>query len=73
MIELCGEIVEEGLKPEIQAKIEVKLGGKLTREEIDIYINNFIVNTEFVPEEIKKIGIIVIYDMGWNGCSTGRE
>ena len=25
-----------------------------------------------LPEKIKKIGIAVSYDMGWNKCLTGR-
>ena len=52
MMEVCADIVEEGLVAEIKATIEAKLSGKYTREEIDLYINNFIENSGFVPEEI---------------------
>ena len=71
MMEACAEIVEEGLVAGIKATIELKLSSKYTREEIDLYINNFIEKSGFIPEEIKKIGIIVSYDMertfDWKG------
>ena len=72
MMEVCSDIVEEGLVAEIKATILKKLFGKYTEEEIDLHIKNFIENTGSVPDEIKKIGITVSYDMGWNGRSTGR-
>ena len=68
----CQAIINEGLWNEIRATIKSKLGSKYPMEEMEQLITNFKTNTGFIPEEIKQLGIIVSYDMGWQKRSTGR-
>ena len=72
LMDVCSEIVNEGLGAEIKATIKMKLEGIYTQELIGVYIQNFFTNSGLIPKEIKELGIIVSYDMGWNGRSTGR-
>ena len=72
VMEICEEIVQEGLVEEIKAQIKKQLGDKYTAEEVKEYTHNFFMETGFIPEEILIIAITASYDMGWNQRSTGR-
>ena len=56
---------------EICATIKSKLGLEYSPDEIKEYISNFESNSGFIPDKIKKVGIIMSYDMGWQKRSTG--
>ena len=72
VMEICEEIVQEGLVDEIKGQIKKQLGDKYTAEEVKQYTHNFFMETGFIPEAILKIAITASYDMGWNQRSTGR-
>jgi len=61
------------LNEEIEATIRDKLDGKMDDEEIENAVKAWFEKDETnIPDEVKKIGITVSYDMGWQKRSTGR-
>ena len=70
---LAAQIFKELMELEIRATITETLKKTYTDEEIDRYVSYFLDGKyEQLPTEIRKVGIIVSFDMGWQKRSTGR-
>ena len=67
-------VIATSLKNEIRATIKYELEkAKYSTEEIDKAINAFFSNDhENIPELIRKVGLTISYDMGWQKRSTGK-
>ena len=66
------EIVDEGFEKEIKASIQHELKDEYSDEEIEVFVTNYLQDSGFIPDKIKKLPIVASYDMGWNKRSTGR-
>ena len=65
-------VMDASLKNEIKATISEKLEG-MTKDEINIATKAYFdKDTENIPDAIKKLGIAVSYDMGWQKRATGK-
>ena len=57
---------------EIKATIVETLAGKYTTTEIEKHVDHFMNDNSDISTDILNIGIVIIYNMGWQKRSTGR-
>ena len=71
ILSIVDEIIDNSLKEEIIATIDEKLASTMSKDEIKKATKAwFDKDNENIPDEIKKLGIAVSYDMGWQKRST---
>ena len=73
IISVVNGVIKSSLEGEIKATIEEILAEKYSEEEIKKATQAFFAGDDpNIPDLIKKVGIAVSYDMGWQKRSTGK-